>query len=201
MKITAIKAQVKSEDRVSIFIDGKYSFSLNLDQLLQEKIKKGDEVDEVRINQLKKLSDEGKLKQKVLEWLLNRPHSERELRDYLYRKKADKDLIEAIVMEFRDKKYLNDENFARWFVDLRRRKNKSTREITAELRSKGISPVTIQNILKDEDNNDDEALKELVNKLRNRTRYQDENKLKSYLVSKGFSYSDIKKALSDPDEA
>lgn len=197
MKITAIKAQVKSEDRVSIFVDGKYSFSLNLDQLLQEKIKKNDEIDEHRIKQLKKLSDEGKLKQKALEWIMGRPHSERELRDYLYRKKAEKDLIESIVEEFREKKYLNDEAFATWFVELRRRKNKSTREISSELRGKGVSAVIVQRVIDDDEKTDKESLKLLFTKLSTRSRYKDQNKLKAYLVSKGFSYSDIKEALSE----
>ena len=195
MKITAIKAQIKTEERVSIFVDGKYSFSLSLDQLLQEKIRKNDEIDEIRIKQLKKLSDEGKLKQRALEWIMGRPHSTRELRDYLYRKKAEKDLTESIIEEFTIKKYLNDENFARWFVDLRKRKHKSIREITYELQSKGVSPVTIQSILMNEDKDDKEALNLLVNKLSQRSRYQNEQKLKTYLLSKGFSYGDIKEVL------
>jgi hypothetical protein len=33
MKITAIKQQVKNPERVSIFVDGKYEFSLSLDEL------------------------------------------------------------------------------------------------------------------------------------------------------------------------
>ena len=35
MKITAIKAQVKNPERVSIFVDDKYSFSLSLDELVE----------------------------------------------------------------------------------------------------------------------------------------------------------------------
>ena len=47
MTITKISAQVKNPDRVSIYIDGVYSLSLNLDQLLVEKLKFGLELDEV----------------------------------------------------------------------------------------------------------------------------------------------------------
>jgi regulatory protein len=202
MKITAIKAQLKDENRVSIFVDGLYSFSLTLDQLLIEKLKKNDELDENQVKQLKKLSDEGKLKQRSLEWLLGRPHSTREFRDYLYKKQADKDLIEAWVDEFTEKKYLNDEQFARWFAENRRRKNKSSRAITAELYAKGIPAVTIKSIVTELDSENEtqeksekQALRELVNKLLNRSRYQDEQKLISYLLSKGFSYGDIKEML------
>ena len=201
MKITAIKSQVKSESRVSIFLDGKYSFSLTLDQLLEQKLKKGDELDEAQVKNLAKLSDEGKLKQRALEWLMGRPHSIREFRDYLYRKQAEKELIEAWVEEFENKGYLNDAEFARWFSEGRRRKNKSARAIMAELFSKGVSQLTIQGVVSDLELDDDskksekEALTELVAKLRGRSRYQDQQKFTAYLISKGFKYSDVKEAI------
>jgi len=205
MKITAIKQQIRNLDRVSVFVDGKYSFSLNLDQLLQEKLKKDLELDENQIKSFKKLSDEGKLKQRALEWLMGRPHSIRELGDYLYKKQAEKDLIDAWVEEFTTKNYLNDEEFARWFADGRRRKNKSSRAISFELFSKGISAAIVQIVISELEEKDDtkkseqkseqEALAELIVKLRNRSRYQDQKKLIAYLISKGFRYSDIKEAL------
>jgi regulatory protein len=208
MKITAIKAQTKSSDRVSLFVNGKYSFSLTLDQLLEQKLKKNDNLDENRVKQLKKISDEGKLKQRAIEWVLGRPHSIREFRDYLYRKHADKELIETWVEEFTEKHYLDEEQFARWFADKRRRKNKSNREITAELYSKGIPTITIQNIVREFEDHESatektelEALKELVNKLRTRPRYQDEQALRKYLLGKGFSYSDIKQVLLNSDNS
>ncbi len=195
MKITQLKAQVKNPDRVSIFVDDKYSFSLTLDQLLTEKLKKGDELDSQRIDELKRLSGEGKLRARALEWVMGRPHSTYELRQYLYRKKAGKEQIEAVVQEFMDKNYINDESFARWFAEGRMRKNKSTRAIKVELSSKGVSPVTIQNIVTELETSDGRALQTLVNKLSNRPRYSDRDKLTRYLISKGFSYADVKQAL------
>jgi regulatory protein len=204
MKISAIKAQVKNTDRVSIFLEGTYSFSLTLDQLLEQKLKKDDELDDSRVKQLKKLSDEGKLKQRALEWLMGRPHSMREFKDYLYKKNAEKDLIAAWTEDFTDKKYLDDEAFARWFAENRRRKNKSSRAIYSELISKGVLAETIQRVINEleqdtfeERKTEKEALAELVNKLRNRSRYQDTQKLMQYLVSKGFTYDDIKSVLSE----
>ncbi len=202
MKITVIKAQVKNENRVSIFLDNKYSFSLTLDQLLEEKLKKNDELDESRLKHLKKLSDEGKLKARALEWLMNRPHSRREFRDYMYRKKAEKDLTAAWEEEFIEKNYLSDDHFARWFAENRLRKKKSRRAVVAELASKGISREVADKVLEDlidGETNDSESLRALIEKLKTRTRYQDQQKLKAYLVSKGFSYSDIKEALGSRD--
>jgi len=201
MKITAIKQQVRNENRASIFLDGKYAVSLTLDQLLAEKLKKDLDIDESRLKNLKKLSDEGKLKTRATEWLMGRPHSTREFRDYLYRKKAEKEQIEAWVEEFTSKSFLDDEAFARWFAEQRRRKNKSNRAITAELYSKGISARVISAVVANldsesaDDKSEKQALEALVTKLQNRPRYQDEQKLKTYLVGKGFSYSLVKEVL------
>jgi regulatory protein len=197
MKITQLKQQVKNSERVSVFVDGKYSFSLTLDHLLAEGLKKDQELDEQRLVALKKLSDEGKLRARALEWLMGRPHSTREFRDYLYRKKADKEHAEALVQEFTEKRYLNDESFARWFAEGRMRKRKSQRAIIAELRAKGVPQEAIQSVVTDLgiENNEQGSLLELVNKLSKRTRYQDPQKLTAYLISKGFRYSDVKEAI------
>lgn len=198
MRITAIKQQVKNPERVSVSVDGKYAFSLSLDELLREKLKKDDEIDEARVKQLKKLSEEGKLKMRTLNWLLMRPHSTRELRDYLRRKKADTELVEAWIEEFTSKKYLDDESFARWWVETRRSgKQSSTKKLSFELRSKGIEREMIDRVLQDAQDDEQAALNELIEKKRRLPRYRaDEQKLMEYLVRQGFGYGDVKRSLS-----
>ena len=58
MRITRITEQIRNPERVSVFFDGKYGFSLNLDQLLQTKLKTGDEIDGADLKVYKKLSTE-----------------------------------------------------------------------------------------------------------------------------------------------
>ncbi len=200
MKITDLKQQIKNENRVSVFVDGKYNFSLTISEVLDEKIKIGREIDDSELKRLQKISADGKLKMRVLEWLTLRPHSERELRDYLYRKKTEKEQIEDLVEWAKLKGYQNDETFARWFAEGRLRKNKSWRAVQAELRTKGVSLLTIQSIATEfggTEKNDQEALSKLIDKLSTKPRYQDSKKLIAYLISKGFSYSDIKQQLEN----
>lgn len=198
MKITAISSQVKNPDRVSIFLDGKYSFSLTLDQLLEAKLKKGLDLSDSDVNVYKKLSADGKMRAKAFEWLMIRPHSEREFTDYLKRKKVDPEQIRALSEEAKAENLQNDEYFAKWFYEQRLQKSKSSRAIIFELRSKGVSPVTIKSIVIDTDASDKESLESLVNKLRNRSKYSsDPIKLKRYLLTKGFSYDQIKEVLGE----
>ncbi|OVE79294.1 hypothetical protein BVY00_00820 [bacterium G20] len=198
MRITAIKQQIKNPERVSIFVDEKYSFSLSLDELLREKIKKDDELDQVAEKRLKKISADGKLRARALEWLLNRPHSTREFKDYLYHKKADPELIESLVKEFSKRGYLDDQKFGEWLVELQKRRGKSNRAIRSELFKKGIRREIIDEILAGEANDETKRLKAVIEKKQKLSRYKkDPQKLKQYLVAQGFSWQLVKETLKD----
>lgn len=202
MKITAIKQQIKDLQRVSIFVDEKYSFSLSLNELVDQKLKKNQELGESEIKQLKKISEDGKLKAKTLNWVLMRPHSEREFKDYLKRKKAEPDLIENWITEFRERRYLDDRAFAVWFSENRARKNKSNRAIKAELFTKGVSREVVEEVVAAGEIDELERLKELIKKKSGSSRYQAApDKLIRFLLQKGFSWAMIKEHLhKDPPE-
>ncbi len=200
MKITSIKQQVKNPDRASLFIDGKYSFSLSLSELVVEKLKINQEVDDVTAKRLKQLSIDGKLKGRALEWILNRPRSVRELKDYLYRKKAEPEQIIGLTEEFQTRGYLSDIVYAKWLIDMRRRGGKSDRAIQNELMRKGVSREDIAETLQKNSEQEQGLLREVVEKKRKLTRYKnDEMKLKQYLLRQGFGYDDIKIVLADTD--
>ncbi len=206
MKITALKQQIKNPDRVSIYLDGKYSFSLTLNQVVAEKIKSGLELDDDRLGLLKQKSTDEKLRLKAMNWTLQRPHSVRELRDYLKRvvyaqsKKTQnrptddsKNASEEIVNEFSKRGWVDDEAFAKWWVERSSRASRSTSHLKSELMLKGVNREIISEVLSERE--DDGLLSELVAKLKLKAKYQDEQKLMRYLVGKGFSYSSVREAL------
>src|SRR4051812_3257512 len=174
MKITSLKQQIKNPERVSIFVDGKYSFSLSLDELVKHKLVKEQELSEAQVKKFKKISEDGKLRARSLEWLLNRPHSTREFKDYLYRKKADPELSEQLIKEFSAKKYLDDAKFAAWFIELKGRKNRSRRAIRAELLKKGITGEVLDEALAEGEIDEQAALKEIIAKKQKHSRYQND---------------------------
>ena len=201
MKITSIKQQIKNPERASLFVDGKYSFSLTLNDLVAEKLKINQEITDADLKRLVKLSEDGKLKARVLEWLLNRPRSSRELSDYLYRKKADPDQSEMLTEYFRGKGYLDDEVYAKWLIDMRRRGGKSDRIIRGELAKKGVDRSIVQEVMSQHEGNERALLRQLVEKKRHLSRYKnDEQKFKMFLLRQGFNYDDIKAVLSGEDD-
>lgn len=197
MKITAIKQQVKNPERVSVFLDGTYRFSLTIDQLLSEKLKRGAELDEAELKRLLKLSADGKLRMRVIEWLLGRPHSERELRDYLRRKQADTEFADELVLEMQRRKYQDDGVFARWFADMRRRRQKSDRFIMNELRAKGVSEDIIRDAVQEPEYSEADRLRAVYEKKKHVSRYHEREKMTRYLLSQGYSYDSIKALLED----
>lgn len=86
MKITNLSAQQRDPNRVNVFVDGKYTFSLDVSQVVSLGVKVGREYDEQELAELEQESQFGKLYGRALEYCLMRPHSAREVRDYLWRK-------------------------------------------------------------------------------------------------------------------
>ena len=188
MIITGLKQGVKNPERVNVYVDSKYAFSLDLSQVVDFKIKIGLEIDEDKLAEFKKASEFGKLYQRALEWVLVRPRSERETYDYLYKKiyekKLDKNYINNIIEKLKAKKYLDDLKFAEFWVENRFvKKGVSRKRLSLELMKKGVPRETIEEVLDGRDDAE-EILKIIAKK---RDKYDDE-KLISYLVRQGFSY-------------
>src|SRR4051812_30584175 len=88
MKISSIKQQVKRADRYSIFVDGKYAFSLSESALLESKIASGQELSKEQVAEFKKLSADDKLYNRTLRYVAMRPRSRWEVEQYLWRKET-----------------------------------------------------------------------------------------------------------------
>lgn len=196
MKITKLSAQVKNTDRINVFVDGKYELSLTIDQVLEQKLKIDEELDSLSLKKLHKLSEDGKLQARALEWVMSRPRSAKELRDYLYKKGASSELSEAICKKFAIRNFQNEDYFTKWWIDNRVRKNKSDLSIKTELRAKGVSDELITKYLQLE-SQPKERLKALILQKNLRVKYPDEIKLKQYLTGKGYYYSDIAEVLAE----
>ncbi len=209
MKITALKMQVRDKARVNVFVDGTYRFSLDINQVAELGIATGKEYTEEELAKLEDESQFGKLYTRSLEYALTRPRSQREMRDYLYRKTRDtltktgtvkkgvsKELTERVYDRLMEKGYLNDEKFAQFWVENRNvRKGTSRRKLQSELMAKGVNQAIIEHTLGQSDRVDTNELQKIITK--KARRYDDEQKFIAYLMRQGFSYDDVKTALQE----
>jgi regulatory protein len=200
MKITKIVPAVKTLGRYNVFVDEKYSFSLDETQLVKIGLRKGDDISEEELARLKGESDFGKNYIRAVDLVSRRLRSEREIRDYAFRKQWSKENLEKVIERLYERDYLNDEKFAESFVRSRATlRNFSKRKMELELMKKGINKEIIAKILDDsEDFDENQALKNLVAK--KRKNYENEQKLIAYLARQGFSYDKIKAAIEENDD-
>lgn len=188
LKITGMKQGVKNPERVNIFVDGKFSFSLDVSQVVDFKLKVGRELNEEELAEFRKASEFGKLYQRALEKALTRPHSKKEIHDYLskkvYEKGLDKKYIDEIIEKLENKKYLDDKKFAEFYVENRFvKKGISKKRLRLELMKKGVLKDIIDEVL--DGRNEEEEIEKMI--LKKRAKYDDE-KLVQYLYRQGFSY-------------
>ncbi len=197
MKITAIKAAVKTKGRFNIFVDGAYKFSLDELQLVSTGVRTGKEYTEAELTTLLEESAFGKAYARALEYIMRRPRSEKELRDYAWRKKWEPAMTERVIARLFEKRHLDDAAFAVVWVRHRSLgRPTSLRKLRLELRQKGIAEEHVETALATGDGFDEkDALQRLVDK--KRARYPDPQKFIAYLMRQGYSYDAVKRALSD----
>lgn len=164
----------------------------------------------------------------ALRYLAGRPRSEKELRDYLVKKmfkrhsglsrislqedsgvantpQNDKQgVIELIIHKLTEQKFLNDEEFAKWFIEQRKRfRKKSDRLIRLELKQKGVSIDVLDRAEEGMEykKTDKEAARELVEqkikKYKSLSRQELYQKLGALLARRGFDWDIIKTAIDE----
>ena len=214
MKITALTAQQKNTNRVNVMVDSKYRFSLDIFQVADLGIRVGKEYTDEELTELETESQFGKVYARTLEYCLMRPHSAKEVRDYLYRKTRTTKMRSKKTGELYDKPgvssaitgrvfdrlvekgYIDDEKFTRYWIENRNMtKGASKRKLTSELRAKGVEQSIIDKYLTESARTDEDELTKVIAKKRNR--YPDEQKFIQYLARQGFNYDDIKSALAE----
>lgn len=227
MKITNISAQIHNPDRVNVSVDGKYRLSLDISQVVELDIKNGQDIDAERLAELEEESQFGKLYARTLEYCVMRPRSQREIRDYLYRKTLTKKILihkntrsrsgleqkereilekqgvshgvaERVFVRLNERGYVDDEKFARYWLENRNQtKGASRRKLVNELRAKGVEGAIIEQVVAGSERNDQDEIKKMIAK--KHRRYPDEQKMIAYLARQGFGYDDIVTALRGED--
>lgn len=212
MKITSISVQARNKSRVNVSVDGRYRFSLEIQQVAELGLRIGAEFSDEELIALEEESKFGKVYVRALEYCMVRPRSRRELGDYLYRKTRSKrgkdgqvlpgitpELAERVRSRLDAKGYLDDERFARFWVENRNvRKGSSMRKLQSELSAKGVESSIIQAVIGESERSDSEEIDKII--VKKAKRYDDRNKLIAYLARQGFSYDEITSGLRRTEE-
>lgn len=142
--ITALRFQKRDKERVNLFLDSQYAFPLPAAEAAQLRI--GQQLNEQEIEHLKAVDLRSRGYNKALRFLAVRPRSQEEVRRNLqaYRPKDGRRLsmpqIEWIIAKLHERQYLDDREFARFWVEQRNRfRPVAPRALRYELRQKGVN--------------------------------------------------------------
>lgn len=217
-RVTKLTPGVRDPNRVNVFLDGRFAFSLDVAQVVDLNVKVDQELSPERLKELQDASEFGKLYQRTLEWVLTRPHSVRETQNYLRRRQIKRrqlnkqrereekkplaelrdDMMTLVVERLVDKGYLDDEKFAAYYIENRYvRRGISHKRLRVELCSKGVETNLINKLLNQDVRDEKEEIMKMIAK--KRKKYND-FQLVNYLVRQGFNFQLAKDAVENYTE-
>ncbi|HEY8492064.1 MAG TPA: RecX family transcriptional regulator [Dehalococcoidia bacterium] len=193
--VTAIQRQERRR-RYNVFVDGRFALALSADVLAAAGLHEGDPLPPERAWELERTELRHRTLESALRLLSYRPRSEGELRDRLRRKGLPADLVDETVAWLRERRYLDDGEFARFWTESRHAYG--VHRIRGELRRKGVDRETVQEALAA---HDEVAAAARAAERKARTipatdRQTFTARLGGYLQRRGFSYA-VSKAVVD----
>jgi len=194
--ITALQQQKHNAERVNVFVDDAYAFAVSLDAATY--LRKGQVLDDAEIELLQHDDTHEQAYQKALHYLGARPRSIAEVERSLRDKGCADDAIAAALQRLVDHHYLDDDEFAAFWLENRNRfRPRSAAAIRQELRQKGVDREIIDSTLKDL-NEDDAAWAAATSKI---DRWQAlpkaefEHKLTGLLARRGFGFDTVRRTV------
>lgn len=203
IQITEIRIQKKNQNRFSLFHEKNFLIGVSSKTLADFSLQKGVILTPSLFNQLELAENYNAAKEAAFRYLGRRDHASFEIRQKLKKKGFNDDVINSLLEELSEKDFLNDESFSIKFITDKSELNRwGRKKIESELYKKGIQRKTIQKTLNSFFDNlsQDQICLDLVIKrkrhfLREVDPYKRKMKIYNYLAGRGFTSSDIKKAM------
>lgn len=199
--MTVTKTEAVTKTKYKVYIDGQFAFVLYKGELSRYQVKEGQELSRKTYEEIcgEVLTKRAKLRAMHLLNAMGR--TELQLREKLEQGGYPDEVVEAALVYVKSFGYVNDENYARNFIDSRKDK-KSRREIEMLLKGKGIPEDIIEKAMAEcyEKETSVLAIEKLMRKRRfcpAEASYEEKQKFMAYLMRKGFSYDDIRGALEN----
>lgn len=204
MKVTKIETQKRNKEKVNIYVDNKYLFSLTLNGLLASHLKEGSEITDSQIEELK-IEDEPKLAfQHALNIISYSMKTEFELVKKLREKEFSEPAIEQAVQKLKGYKYIDDDIYVTMYIKTKAIPNNwGEQKIISKLLQKGVDINLIKQKIEELYSYDEKknaitkVAEKYVEKLpKDEDILKKKQKLYRYLAGKGYSYELISSTVS-----
>lgn len=196
-KVTRLERQKKNAERVNVYLDGEFAFGLN--EMDAVRLRIGQELTPEDLAELQHRDAIEKAVERAVNLLSYRPRSTGEIRTKLAEKETPDAAIDAAIAKLTRMGYLDDRQFARfWVEDRLRNRPRGRRALQFELRQKGIADSLINELLDellDESQAAYEAAETRVRRMRGATRQEFKQKVGAFLQRRGFGFDSANRAM------
>jgi regulatory protein len=200
MKITKIEEQKKNKSRLSVFIDGEFSFGADRFTILSYHLSQGDEITQEKLSLIKNTAVFEDAKNYAANLVSSRSYTVKAMREKLKNHVGDQEIIGKTIDFLKEYKLLDDTDYARRYAhDLIHLKKFGIRQVKWKLHEKGISDSIIEHVIEELEVDDtiSENLESIISKkLSGNYDIKNIMKVKRYLASRGYSFDQISSAFS-----
>ncbi len=191
--ITALEPQQRSQERVSVYLDGDFAFGLPL--IESARLHVGQELTEAEVSTLRHLDDVARALDRAVRLLARRPYSTVEIRRNLHSKQFAAPTIDEVLAKLEDLGYVDDRAFAQYWIENREQfRPRSPRALAHELRQKGLPDPLIREALAGLDGQESayRAGTDYLRRLHGLTQEEFRRKMSAYLGRRGFEYDIVR---------
>ena len=200
-KITKIEIQKRNKERVNLFLDDEYAFSLSTELVYKEALKVNEEVDSKKLEILAEKESFIRCKDSALRAIEKSYKTEKEVRDKLQLKGYPDNAINKSIEFLKEYNFVNDINYTKAFIK-DKLNSLGSQKIKYTLIQKGISKEILEDELSDinKENEKNVALdlakkKIIIIKKKETDNYKISGKLYRYLLSKGYEYEVVSEVV------
>ena len=202
--ITSVSVQKRDPNRVSVFVDKRFSFGIPADLVFELGLRNGVELTQELLDTCLVRDQRYRARRKALDLLAYRPRTRAELASRLARAGFEPDVTEYALERMDALGYIDDEAYGRTYARERLvNRGFGPRRVVTELGKRGIPRATAERLvaeLSGERSEQDDAYRQALSIATRLERETDvtkrRRKLWSYLTRRGFG-SDTVRAVSD----
>ena len=201
MEITSVERNKKNKDRMSVYIDYKYCFSIEEEDYFKLNLYEKKEITGEEINYIKNNINYRAAKSTAIRFLSLKYRCEKEIRVKLELSGFDDEVIENVLEELKSMGYINDRIYTQKYIhDRSKLKPKSKRGLKLELKNKGVTEDIIDEVIGEWDIDEDAVAFGLAKKKFGKYDIKDENitrKIYSFLQHRGYSFETIEGVIKN----
>lgn len=207
-RITSIRSQSRSHDRVSIYLDGEFVLGIHRDLLLEFNLARGAELDAATVCRIARRDAYFRARAAAFRYLSYRDRAAAEIRRRLERSDYEADVIEDVVHDLEQAGYVDDHAFAQRYAESRFRSGGyGPVRVRSDLKRKGVDADAVDAALEQVFSRRDELLqraREIGSKRWDRLEREPDalkrkKKVYDYLARRGFGFELVHRVVDELD--